>query len=209
MNDTVSRKALIDWAYETAEKVETVMPRDDYNDGYISALKVLAFELNKGRFNITESEGEATLRAENEYLKREYEGLFRMYERLRAALENVRAYIKQQVEEHDYGFFPGGDPTRFIPDEEVNTPEEIENWKDACERWNSGDKTGEEGSHRWLTNEDGEIIGTSTVAKLGMGICTYINEEAKAVLDAINKALSTTSKTAVQTGIMNGRNSYE
>lgn len=37
-----------------------------------------------------------------------------------------------------YGVFPGGDPRRFSPDEEVNTAAEIMAWKAACDEWNRG-----------------------------------------------------------------------
>lgn len=40
--------------------------------------------------------------------------------------------------EHGYGFFPGGDPRSFSPDEESCTPEEIAAHKAACEAWDAG-----------------------------------------------------------------------
>jgi len=38
-----------------------------------------------------------------------------------------------------YGRHKGGDPNKFFPDYECCTPEEIQAWKDACTRWDSGD----------------------------------------------------------------------
>lgn len=39
-----------------------------------------------------------------------------------------------------YGYFPGGgfDPRGFEPDREVNTPDEIRAWQEACCAWNQG-----------------------------------------------------------------------
>ena len=39
-----------------------------------------------------------------------------------------------------YGFFPGGDPRLFTPDEECNSRTEIENHRLACEAWDRGDQ---------------------------------------------------------------------
>ncbi len=37
-----------------------------------------------------------------------------------------------------YGFFPGGDPRNFTPDEELCTPQEIEAHRSACEAMDKG-----------------------------------------------------------------------
>ncbi len=39
-----------------------------------------------------------------------------------------------------YGFFPGGDPRQFNPDEEMDSPQELENHRLACEAWDKGDQ---------------------------------------------------------------------
>lgn len=100
-----------------------------------------------------------------------------------AMLQRCLPYIEPEIEQSGYGFFPGGDPTKFIPDED-NSPQEIENWKEACKRWNES-KEGAEGSHRWLTDGAGEVIGTATIAHLGMGMYTYEDEEAKEIVKFI------------------------
>lgn len=41
-----------------------------------------------------------------------------------------------------YGTFEGGDPRLFEPDEELATVEEIEEHRQACERWNQHDALG-------------------------------------------------------------------
>jgi hypothetical protein len=58
--------------------------------------------------------------------------------------------------ERRYGFLPGGDPRKFEPDEEVNTPEELAAWRTACEAWNRG--------------EQAEPAFSSHVARLGDGV---------------------------------------
>lgn len=40
--------------------------------------------------------------------------------------------------EQVYGVFHGGDPRKFTPDEECNTPEEIARWKADCKLWDEG-----------------------------------------------------------------------
>lgn len=76
-----------------------------------------------------------------------------------------------------YGFFPGGDPRDFIPDEESCTEKEITAWKEACALWNEGKKVVCEGSHRWLVDGEGNVIGTATVSSFGIGIYYYEEDE--------------------------------
>lgn len=76
-----------------------------------------------------------------------------------------------------YGFFPGGDPRNFSPDQELCRKEEIEAWKEACEQWNREEKVICEGSHRWLVNAEGEVMGTATVSSFGIGIYFWDDEE--------------------------------
>lgn len=42
--------------------------------------------------------------------------------------------------EQVYGSFTGGDPRRFSPDTEINTPAEIAAWEAACAEWNAGNE---------------------------------------------------------------------
>jgi hypothetical protein len=107
---------------------------------------------------------------------------------LQQLLKRSLPYIETEVEQHGYGFFPGGDPTAFTPDEQMNRPQEIENWKEACKRWNDGNRYGEPSSHMPIVRGE-EVIGHATVAKLGMGSYIYVDEEAKALVDAIGEAL--------------------
>lgn len=104
-------------------------------------------------------------------------------EEMQKTLVRCLPYVEPEVTQEGYGFFPGGDPTKFHPDTE-NSLQEIENWQEACKRWKVT-KEVEEGSHRWLTDGAGNVIGTATVANLGMGIYTYEDEEAKEIVEFI------------------------
>lgn len=71
--------------------------------------------------------------------------------------------------EWGYGFFPGGDPRRFFPDEESSTEEERASHKAACERWEAGDTTALPGS---CVHFDGGHVLLS-----GFGLGSYWYEE--------------------------------
>lgn len=71
--------------------------------------------------------------------------------------------------ETGYGFFIGGDPRRFTPDEESNTPEELENWRLACEAWDEG-RESELLRSGCVFLPNGEI---RNVSRLGLGIYTF------------------------------------
>jgi hypothetical protein len=118
----------------------------------------------------------------------EVESLQQQNKQLIDMLTRCLPYVEPNAEHFGYGFFPGGDPTKFTPDEQMNSMQEIENWKEACKRWNEGNGEGEESSHRWLTDGDGKVIGTATVASLGMGSYIDLDEEAKEIVEYI-KAL--------------------
>lgn len=64
-----------------------------------------------------------------------------------------------------YGFFPGGDPRRFTPDEECCSPKEIESWEIACAQWDIGNRVV---PHSGCTLKDGRFVNLST-----FGIGTY------------------------------------
>lgn len=50
----------------------------------------------------------------------------------------VCPYPRQHV---GYGGFKGGNPNDFTPDHECSSPEEIERWRAARDKWNAGDET--------------------------------------------------------------------
>jgi hypothetical protein len=73
-----------------------------------------------------------------------------------------------------YGYFPGGDPREFTPDEESCTPNEIEAWKLACELVESGEVKLVSGQHHWpVFDKLGVCIGHTTHSPFGIGTYTY------------------------------------
>ena len=73
--------------------------------------------------------------------------------------------------ESTYGYYLGGDPRKFTPDEECNTPEEIEAWKAACEAWERGEKVDPGGACQWVPG-----LGHVTVTRYGLGITEFEEE---------------------------------
>lgn len=69
--------------------------------------------------------------------------------------------------EWGYGFFPGGDPRDFHPDEESSTEEERASHKAACERWNAGYTTALPGS---CVHGPGHVL---TLSGFGLGSYSY------------------------------------
>lgn len=117
--------------------------------------------------------------------------VFSKVEEMQKTLERCLPYIELEIDQQGYGFFPGGDPTQFIPDED-NTPEQHNNWTKACEAWNER-KEAAKGSHVNLANADGKYMGHITIANLGMGVYNYQDEEAKEIVEFI-QALKGTSQ---------------
>lgn len=81
------------------------------------------------------------------------------------------------MKEMGYGFFPGGDPRDFTPDFGDCSEKEITAWKEACQQWNEGKRVVCEGSHRWLVDSKGNVIGTATVSSFGIGTYVYDMED--------------------------------
>lgn len=69
--------------------------------------------------------------------------------------------------ETGYGFFPGGDPRKFTPDDECNTAEELAAWELACAEW---DKGNEVRPMHGCVLADGRIVNLST---FGLGSYVY------------------------------------
>jgi hypothetical protein len=92
-------------------------------------------------------------------------------------LMEARREVAGRLEgESVYGTFPGGDPRRFVPDEESCTPEEIERWREACAAANRAEEEGREIDYLapgCLTLGDGSVYDG---AGLGIGVYTYPGE---------------------------------
>jgi len=60
---------------------------------------------------------------------------------LAAVVEAMQEIAKE--ESGGYGYYLGGDPRKFCPDEESCTPQELAAHKEACEKWNEAEAKGE------------------------------------------------------------------
>lgn len=102
-----------------------------------------------------------------------------MSERYTEALAELRELVREmhhESEQSSYGHFHGGDPRNFSPDPECSTDAEREAHRLACEQWNSGKREPLPGPHEPLS--DGRI-GWVTKAGFGLGVSTYIDEQAR------------------------------
>ena len=109
--------------------------------------------------------------------------------RLRDLLRRCLPIVETAAEpEHMYGFFPGGDPRDFRPDEECSTEEEQAQWKADCEK---AAATGEEqpSSGQVLRDDAGNFVGHIQRSGYGLGTYTMRNPEAEALLADLRAAL--------------------
>jgi hypothetical protein len=111
---------------------------------------------------------------------------------LRKLLAIARTFVEPEalVENDGYGYFPGGDPRRFQPDEECCKPDEIERWKADCAAWERGERPDVGGPHSYVTDEEGRVLVRVTRAHYGLGSYTYRNQGAIDLLAAIDAALA-------------------
>lgn len=77
-----------------------------------------------------------------------------------------------------YGFFCGGDPRKFRPDEECCSEKEISNHKAACSLWNEMELRGETPEPEkcpsgYVFDENGKCVGHVLRAPYGIGVYEY------------------------------------
>ena len=78
-----------------------------------------------------------------------------------------------------YGYYTGGDPRTFRPDEECCTPAEMENHRRACQIWNEWSQIGappepEACPSGWLFDDDGNPVAHVLRAPYGIGTQEYL-----------------------------------
>lgn len=113
--------------------------------------------------------------------------------RARSALLAAQDYLRRCASpEPTYGYFPGGDPRDFSPDEESCTEAEIAAWKDACAAWERGERpVCEAHRHEIVGDEAGKIIASISFAgAFGLGVYSIRDVEAEDVLEQIGAALA-------------------
>lgn len=82
--------------------------------------------------------------------------------------------IRQEAEGTLYGFFTGGDPRSFTPDEESCNPDEISRWQADCVRAERGEPI--QGRPSGESPAPGIIVCGGSY---GVGVTTTTNETAK------------------------------
>lgn len=119
------------------------------------------------------------------------------------ALTVALAYLEEAAKpEEMYGHYHGGDPRRFSPCEDECTPEEIAAHKAACEAWERGERPDIrkacEPNREAISYTDRETGQTKTIeagtalalyAPFGIGVNTYIDDEAVKARDLVRAAL--------------------
>lgn len=123
-----------------------------------------------------------------------------------AALKAVLPLVSDMArDDATYGYYHGGDPRDFTPDEEVCTPEEIASHRAACEAWDRGETPDPGGPHQPLTEDDAlrielshgvarnpipALTGHKTVAHYGMGTTSSYDSEARALWEQVCAAIT-------------------
>lgn len=121
---------------------------------------------------------------------------------LKETLIAARQWIANRAEDSSYGFFTGGDPRLFTPDAECSTSDEIAAHKAACEAWDRGERPEIKRSGRVehislpATDKHPAIEGPALVCggSFGMGVQTYRDEEALALIARLDAMLEPTEK---------------
>lgn len=107
------------------------------------------------------------------------------------ALIAARDYLRGQENDRTaYGFYPGGDPRDFSPDEESCTAEELAAHKAACESWERGNRPEYPAHYHSAENVGGKVVMTSHAGSFGIGVYTMRDEDADDVLEQIDAALA-------------------
>lgn len=109
---------------------------------------------------------------------------------IKEALEAALPYVESAAEPQSvYGFFHGGDPRKFSPDEESSTEEERENHRKACEAFTEDKPLARCCEHI----EAGKVKMIITRAPFGLGVSTYQDDDAVRVLQKIKALLQESS----------------
>ena len=93
--------------------------------------------------------------------------------------------IRSRAEESTYGFFHGGDPRNFCPDEECSTEEERANHRIACEAYS----VGKPDSNPFPAPHCATMNGGIAPPGFGLGVNHYVDEELLEWADMIHRAV--------------------
>lgn len=104
----------------------------------------------------------------------------------------ARSALGKYAHDTGYGFFIGGDPRRFSPDEESSTSEEIAAWKAACAEAEADEKARDLASPcgpEIVEHEGRNVPAFVDRAPFGLGTYECGDEEAAAACEAITALL--------------------
>lgn len=107
-----------------------------------------------------------------------------------AVLKRILPMVEAQTKQIGYGFFPGGDPREFTPDEECSTPEEQAKWKADCEAYGKGEIGKQPSTGRGTHDEQGRLTSHLLVGGYGLGTYTYEDPEGAALVAEIREAIA-------------------
>lgn len=92
--------------------------------------------------------------------------------------DSIVTYLCPEKMQHmGYGFFHGGDPRTFFPDEECCTEQELKSHKRACDLWYDAEKRGETPTPEnspsgWIDLGNGDMCHVLR-SRYGIGVFTY------------------------------------
>ena len=107
------------------------------------------------------------------------------------ALIAARDYLRRAAQsEPTYGYFHGGDPRDFSPDAEVCTEAELAAHKEACERWERGERPEYEKHHHDVSQVGNTVVAVSYAGAFGLGTYQWRDEDAEDALDQVEAAIA-------------------
>lgn len=98
---------------------------------------------------------------------------------LRGLARRLAGFLNVASPGYMYGYFPGGDPRDFRPDEECCTPEELAAWQADCAAWNAGNGQPAPPSGFWSDDGSMHILAP----RYGIGSYVMHDPEITALLD--------------------------
>lgn len=97
---------------------------------------------------------------------------------LRGLVRRLAGWLYVSTAGHTYGYFPGGDPRDFRPDEECCTPAEIAAWEADCAKWNAGQQEPTPPAGVW--SDDGAIH--ILAPRYGLGSYVFRDPDIEAII---------------------------
>lgn len=107
-----------------------------------------------------------------------------------AVLQKILPMAEAAVQNVGYGFFCGGDPRTFTPDEECSTEQERAKWKADCEAYTKGEIGDQPSSGQSTYDAQGRLVAHIQTGGYGLGTYTYDDPGAVALVNEIKEAIA-------------------